>query len=174
MKRILYTLLLLIPVLSYGQSSKCESINTKVDKFTKEYRLSTRHGNTAILFAFVDSTLKSTYHLRLTAPAAVNANQKGVSVLFDDGSKMEWPDEKVEIFVNESREPFDSFTQAKCFVPLTLAQMSKLGKQAITDYRLYVYDWSMSTENATSLLQDTRCVVNGIVDFMLSSRKMKK
>lgn len=94
----------------------CDKIITKVDDFTNEIKISTPLTyliNKQNLTKNING-IDTTYYLSLTAYGnTVNVGGKGVIILFDDGTKFEKPNEKVDVKVGEEDYEYS------CFIRLT-------------------------------------------------------
>ena len=153
MKQLL-PIFVFLPLISFGQ---CKDLRKRTDKFSDKITLMTPLDEPASITRFIESG-KSTYFLRLTAPAMASADRKGVKLLLSDGQRIEWPDEEVEVEVTTFHPRWDTNFRAKAFIELTEEQMQHLQKSRITDYQLYIYDWEVKEKLGETLRLQINCL----------------
>ncbi|MDA0175910.1 hypothetical protein OOZ35_00220 [Mesoflavibacter profundi] len=123
--------------LDFPEGYFCNKITTKTDKFT---------GDTTSRSPILDkvSFTKSNddIYLKLTTyGSTANVNKKGVIILLDNGKKIEKPEEKIDVDVDKYGYRYSAF------IRLNNEDIELLSNNEITDYRLYIYDKSISNGN---------------------------
>lgn len=157
--RLAFTVLMLFCNLaSYCQ---CERITKKVDKFTGEITLNSPRGlYMSMAGHFYKSITKDTtnYYLYLHTCGFSITQAKGVIILFEDGSKLEFPNEEIKAEVPVSNEYCNFEYQA--LINLSQSDIDKLLSHKMTDFRLYIYDRKIGSSQAKKLQEYLKCLVN--------------
>lgn len=115
-------------------------INRKIDDFTSEidFRSAQKIGGYNLPFVMIKTILKGKilYFLKLTTRAStISIGERGVIILFEDGTKITKPNVLVDYNSNASTR-YDYFA----FIPLTLAELAILKTKKVKKYRLFIYD----------------------------------
>ena len=87
-----------------------------------------------------------------TIGSTVVVDGKGVILLLDNGEKIEWPEEKIDVKVRGGNYVYS------CFIRLSSEDIAKLQQNNISDFRLYIYD--NKVENSEKYKQYINCMVN--------------
>ncbi len=134
----------------------CNKLESKKDDFSDEIKVQNPFSlSTKEYIHKIINKSDTTYYLSLKAyGSTVTVDGKGVVVLFEDGTKLEKPDEKID--VTAGQKDFDY----SCFIRLSKDDIQLLRKTKITKYRLYIYDTNVSPFAAESLVKYTNCIVN--------------
>jgi hypothetical protein len=161
-----HLLLFLAPVIfsfkSYSQIvppgvDSCFLIDKKIDEFTGEIKFTTpeydRYGIAPMVIQKYVNKGKITYYLSLTTYGnTVNVNEKGVFVLFTDGTK--WSrNSKVDVDVTD-----DAKFRSSAFIALTPADVTMFGLKKVKEFRLYIYDEPIFSEDAEQFMTYLKCV----------------
>jgi hypothetical protein len=94
-----------------------------------------------------------TYYLSLeTHSVSVSSGNKGVIVLFTDGSKWQRPSEKVDVNVD------DHHFRYSAFIRLSAADLQVFSNKQIKKYRLYIYDEELTSEFADQFRGYVKCI----------------
>ncbi|WP_313515557.1 hypothetical protein [Sphingobacterium sp.] len=124
---------------SFNEEKLAQEISKEVDDFTGEIKynspLSENYSiNDMIVYKHINNG-KTVYYLSLhTTGSTVNVGERGVIILFDDGTKLSKPN--VEIDVDASEHGFEY----SAFITLTSNDLIALKSKKINKYRLYIYD----------------------------------
>lgn len=145
---VLFSLLLLTS-LSFSQESKyCKKITTKTDKFTGNTSHQSPYGGKIWL-------LKSgnTLFLNLFANGStLNVGEKGVIIILESGEKIVRPKQEIKT---------DTATTGWSYhagIVLTPEEVEKLKASPITDFRLYIYDESLSKKEKIIYQELIKCI----------------
>lgn len=84
----------------------------------------------------------------------LNINQKGLKILFSDGTVLTKPDTKIDYKI-ESR--LKGYTYS-CFLKLEKEDIVAFTNKTITDYSLYIYERKMKSSNAFQLKEYLKCL----------------
>lgn len=145
---------------AYAQSSTCEKITRKVDDFTNEITISSpifdqNEIQKMIAMRFITKS-KTDYYLDLyTIGHTVNVSISGVIILFTDGSKITKPTAEVDVEVH------DDGYQYRSFITLNQSDLQHLTTKEISKFRLYIYDQSVSPEQANRFKNYVGCLLAG-------------
>ncbi len=134
----------------------CNKLESKKDDFTGEITIQNPYSwkTNEYIYKIIDKS-NTTYYLSLNAYGnTVTVGGKGVIILFEDGSKLEKPDQKIDVKVGEKDYDYS------CFIRLSKEDIELLRKNKISKYRLYIYDTNLSSFSAESLVKYTNCIVN--------------
>lgn len=134
----------------------CNKLESKKDDFTGEVKIQNPYSSTTKEYIYKMINKSDTiYYLSLKAyGSTATVDGKGVIILFDDGSKLEKPDEKIDVKVGQKDYDYS------CFIRLTKEDIQLLRKNKISKYRLYIYDTNVSSFSAESLVNYTNCIIN--------------
>ena len=136
----------------------CSRIEKKSDDFTNEVSYSTPfyEGKDLIPLVFykIIKGGNKTYYLSLTANGnTVVVDGKGVIILFEDGTKINKPNVKIE--VNAKSDGYEY----SAFFPLTVQEIQFLKNKKITNYRLYIFDNKLNKSFAEKLKYYSKCLL---------------
>jgi hypothetical protein len=129
--------------LEYPEGYLCKDIETRVDKFDGRTTFYSPMVD-GISFTKVKGDTDRTYLSMTTQSSTVNVNVKGVIILLQNGDKINLPDEEIDTKVHSGRGGGFDYT---AFIALTDEQIEQLKAQAITDFRLYIYDKTVKEQN---------------------------
>lgn len=157
---------LFLPLIGFGQ---CKDLRKKTDKFTGAIRAYSTYAEPTTVIRVVDGE-KTTYYLRLAAPAAANFKRKGVKVLLADGQRLEWPEQEVKVEFETFHPRWSTNLVAEAFITLTEEQVRQLARSRITDYQLYIYDWSLKEKLGEAFRQQFECLQVVDINIVKESR----
>lgn len=133
----------------------CNKLQVKVDDFNGEttiqnpYTLTTKQ----MVYKIIKNS-DTTYYLRLTSyGSTVNVDGKGVIILFDDGTKFEKPNAKIDVEVGKKDYDYS------CFISLTKDEVKLFATKKISKYRLYIYDTTINSFTSESLMNYFTCLL---------------
>ena len=134
----------------------CNKLESKKDDFSGEITIQNPYSQATKEYIYkIINKSDTTYYLSLKAyGSTVTVDGKGVIILFENGSKLEKPDEKIDVKVGQKDYDYS------CFIRLSKEDIELLRKNKISKYRLYIYDTNLSSFSAESLVKYTNCIVN--------------
>lgn len=127
-------------------------IKKNVDDFSGEIEFKTPFsiGQDWLPFFIIKSISKgkTTYYLKLTEKGStLNVAEKGVYILFEDGSKIEKPNEKINVKAEKGTQ-----WEYSAFISLTSSDLVALKTKKIKKYRLYIHDKELSSMEQSILM----------------------
>jgi hypothetical protein len=135
----------------------CSQIQEQKDEINNEIKLSSPliRGNKILpltISRYVNNG-KSIFYLSLNAKGnTVNVNQKGVTVLFQDGTK--WT-KACKIDVQAGYSGYDY----SAFITLTKNDLITFSTKEIKKFRLYIYDTEINPSDASKFRMYTECIM---------------
>ena len=129
----------------------CAEVRRVVDDFTQEVRLNTPVQSSMTMYKYITKS-KVTYYLSLgTAGNTSVFDGKGVTVLFNDGTR--WSrNEKIDIDLNGSGYGYTAF------IHLTPADILAFSSKTIKKFRLYIFDEDVELEAANDFKTYVKCI----------------
>lgn len=128
----------------------CTQIKSEEDKFNGSTTLSSPLD--AISFYKIESREGTNYYIRIEVEGITpNINEKNVIILFENGTKINRPNEKIDIKLGENAR----YRYISTFKLLD-DEIEKLKKDKITDVRLFVHDKVI--KNGDALMQYLKCI----------------
>ena len=148
MKKILF-LLAMLPMMCYGQYGK---ITRSVDDFTDETIIHSPMLTHATFIKLIEKNGVVSYSLLLrTRGVTLNIAERGVIVLFEDGTK--WSrNEFIEV------EPDDYGWVYEADITLSAKDVDLFSKKKIKKFRLYIYDQEVSSDYSTNFLDMVKTI----------------
>jgi hypothetical protein len=142
--------------LQYPEGYWCNKLESKKDEFTGEISIKNPYtSNSAEYIYKIINKSDTTFYLSLKASGStVSVDGKGVIILFENGLKLEKPDEKIDVKVGKNDYDYS------CFIELSKEDLQVLRKNKITKYRLYIYDTNVSSFGAESLVGFINCIID--------------
>ena len=156
-KIILLLMLVSISVISYSQ---CDNLEKTSDDMTGKVRISTPMYNTKIglynqSVMKVESEKDTSYYLILTTKGStLNVGEKGVIVLFEDGTKWIRSEEEIKTKYYGG----DEYTYT-AFMLLTSEDLIVFSTKQIKKFRLYIYD-GITNIGSNDFMQQIKCIIN--------------
>lgn len=153
-----FTSLTILPQSAHAQ---CKDLRKQVDKFDGSVTIqspiykSITHEPVMIIRREVKN--HTSFLLRLRVWASAPPTRKGAYLLLADGTKLEWPDEEVEV-------DYKNFFYAHSTINLTPEQLEKLSKIPITDIRLHVFDMEIKKKEGERFRDYIECAIVANVD----------
>lgn len=140
----------------FGQigSKGCKKLERSEDKMTGVINISTPVDmlNWMRVVKYIEEGIPSTYLSLKTVGSTLNVGEKGVIVLLEDGTKLEWPNEKV------NAEAAAGVWHYSVFIKLTDEEIETLSKSPIEQYRLYIYDGAPRAKLRETIQQQLGCI----------------
>jgi hypothetical protein len=84
---------------------------------------------------------------------------RGLYIIFDDGTKIERPNEK--IYIKADRYGWDYSTMFR----IEKADLQKISTSMITDFRTYIFDTKVSKEESYRVMEYAKCLSSGIEKY---------
>ena len=117
------------------------------DEFTGEITTNNPYDTKgAVIYKYskkVNGKMTDNFYLSLDAcGSTLNVAEKGVIILFDDGSKFEKPNAEIDV---DYKGEYCTYKYS-CIIPLTKTELLTFSKKKIKKYRLYIYDEELSPE----------------------------
>jgi hypothetical protein len=136
------------------QEFLCQRLEIEKDKFSS--KVTTR---TPLQYEYsiikVEDNEKINIYLRLQSyGTTLNINEKGLKILFSDGSILSKPEADIDY---KSATGTDGWTYS-CFISLNEDDIETLRSKIITDYSLYIYERKMKDSNALELREYLKCM----------------
>lgn len=132
-------------------TSECD-VKKIEDKFDGSITYSTGL-DWAMFYKFQKGAMTS-YSLRLEADGSTsNYYKTGVVILLEDGSKIEKPNAKIDC------KSYSNYGyKFSSWVDLTISERELLKSKRITDFRLYIYEKSISEKKGQKLIGSIKCI----------------
>jgi len=151
---IIAIILFTICISSNAESASCDRITSEVDDFNDEVTLRTPFSSAVAISKIKSKHAKPNYYLSLfTVGHTVVIDGKGAYILFEDGKK--WS-KSVKIDVDATQSGF----RYSAFVPLTNSDLKLLKSKKISKFKLYIFEQSISDDDANMFIQDVSCITN--------------
>lgn len=145
--------LLLIIISSFDLIAQCGDIKKTVDKFTGNTLFRTPYARYYFSWTKAWYENDTTIYLSLNTTGSTLNYERGVIILLEDGTKIEWPDQKLDV------KSGDYGWQYSALIEVNQDEIKQILASPITDYRLYIYPGSFR-EKHKKLLQDyLNCII---------------
>ena len=152
---ICFCLLLTTTALGQVGSKGCDKLERTEDKFEGTVRISTPLMNWYRVDKYIEDGTTRIYLSIRGFGYTASVGEKGVIVLLEDGTKLEWPNEEIDCDINTDGPGF----VYSAFIGLNDDEIDKLAASKISDSRLYIYDGlPIMKENALELMQQMGCI----------------
>ena len=144
--------------IKYNTIALCEKIERVVDEFTNEISINSPFSeadfNSPVVLYKSIKNGKSVYYLSLdTYGSTLNVLEKGVSILFTDGTKFNKPLTSIDVDADGDGYKYSAF------IPLTLLETKFFTTKQIKKFRLYIYDEEVSTTFSEKFKHYVKCVI---------------
>ena len=132
----------------------CTKLITEKDKFSSKLTTNTPEEYEYTIIK-IEEDGETRIYLRLQSyGTTLNINQKGLKILFSDGTVLTKPEAKID-YKNESG--LKGYTYS-CFLKLDKEDIVSLTNKTITDYSLYIYERKIKDINAFNLKEYLKCL----------------
>lgn len=139
--------------LKYPENYFCDKIEYKKDKFENKETFYSPTEN-GIKFIKTVENGKSHFYLSVsTSGITLNVNEKGLYILFSDGTKISKPNEEIDVDVSSG-----SGYDYSSFIQLTSTEIRQLTMKSITDFKLYIYEETIDDESALKIKEYLKCL----------------
>ena len=132
----------------------CTRLVPTKDKFSSKVTTRTPKQYEYTLIKVVENDTTSIYLILQSYGSTVNLNQKGLKILFSDGTVMSKPDVKISC----KNEPDLKGWTYSCIFKLSSEDINSLITKTITDYSLYIYERKINESNAFELKEYLKCM----------------
>jgi hypothetical protein len=143
--------------IKYDESNFCSKVERQVDDFTGEITISSPRitgGKLSpiIIYKYVKKGKPTLYYLGLrTYGSTVNVYEKGVTILFDDGTKW-YKQSKIDVQADNNGFEYSAF------ILLNASDLLTFTTKKIKKFRLYIYDGAINTSDADKFNLFIKCV----------------
>jgi hypothetical protein len=140
--------------LDYPEGYFCKKIEHKVDKFENKETFFTPTENGISFIKTIENGKSNIYLSVRVNGSTLNVNEKGLFILFSDGTKISKPAAKIDVDVSSG-----SGYVYSAFINLTQEEMNLLTKKSITDTKLYIYEGTVDNESAVKIKEYLKCLM---------------
>lgn len=141
LKKINYKLMDSVKVNTLFKEAE-SSIDKNIDDFDNSKTFYTQMLKPAFITRIVKKSTITYYLSFSTKGSTLNAGEKGVYVIFQDGTKWIRSLEKIDVEYDDGYE-YSSFTT------ITAADLRLFQRKKVKKFKLYIYDYEVSEEDAT-------------------------
>lgn len=144
--------------ITYDESVFCTKIEREFDDFTGEIKISSPFmisGNLSpiMIYKYLKKGKPTIYYLSLrTSGSTLNVNQKGVNILFEDGTKWNKQQSKINVDANSNGYEYSAF------IPLDTTELITFTTKKIKKFRLYIYDENIKSSDADKFRLFVKCI----------------
>lgn len=136
----------------------CSQINETTDDFTDEILINNPviEGNQISPVILYKSIIngKVSYRLGLRSyGSTVNVGQKGVYIIFDNGTKLNKPSAEIDVDVSEHGYCYSAY------ITLSSLEVKMITEKRIKKYRLFIYDTNVNAGFAEKFTCFAKCIV---------------
>lgn len=121
-------------------------ISRDVDDFTGEVKIGSPLLDKVRVVKIINKGISEYYLILRTSGSTLNVSKKGVIILFEDGSKLQKP----ELKVNASSSSGYGW-EYSAYLKLTQNDIEILKKKNISKFRLYIYDDTVNVEKSKEI-----------------------
>lgn len=132
--------------------SICSKISIDVDDFTDEKRIRTPYNGDVSITKIISNNQEIVYLSLNASGSTINVGEKGVIILMEDGSKLNFPDEKIDSKVGKYGYDYSAF------IRIDDETLSKLTNVPIDKWRLYIYDKDLGETEAELFRIQIGCI----------------
>jgi hypothetical protein len=142
----------------------CSDIKMETDKSTGKINLHSPLQFYLIYYKTItiDTTHNNdtTYMVRLsTSGSTLNLSQKGVIILLENGTKLEFPKAEVD-FDNTEFIGTTLIYKYHSYISLSKSDIKKLSNSGISEYRLYIYEAQVRKKHLLKFKEFLNCLIN--------------
>ena len=161
MKTCVLTVILTIRLsICFSQTDSIDCFNKftrNIDEFENMVRFGSHFNDNINICKYVNIENGSeTYYMSLsTIASTISVGKKGVTILFDDKSKMVKNYEKIDIKVNAYGSGYEYYS----IINLTKDDLYVLSTKKIYKFRLYIYDEEINQDFAENFKETVSCLI---------------
>ena len=143
----------LVGKIELDEASVCAEISSESDDFTGKKTIRTPLGKNASLRKIVENGEATTYLSLYANGSTLNVGEKGVIILMEDGSKLEFPGEEIDTDAGRG-----SGWRYSAFIRMDDETLTKLSTVAMDKWRLYIYDQDFDAGEAEVFRIQVGCI----------------
>lgn len=149
-----------VPNTIIDKSNITSKISRKVDDFTDEITIRTPYNNNIIFFKIINGS-DTIYYLNLrTKGITLNSREKGVIILFTDGSKWSSTSARINVDIFPIIVGKNNYWEYSTFIRLTEDDIQTFKTKEIKKYRLFIYDEVVNPKDAQNLKSYISTIIN--------------
>lgn len=153
MKKLFFTHLFVLLFTSFCFSQVDCNLQRKEDKFEDKMMIHTFYNPYIECLKFIENE-NDTYYLRLYSRGSISVvDGKGIYILFEDGSKLIFKNEDIDVDVDENGFLYSGF------VRLDLDQVKKISEIKIMDFKLYIFERHVPSDVSKRLIDEVKCLI---------------
>ena len=145
----------LVGKIELNEEDVCAKIISEVDDFTGDKTYRTPYGKDAQLMKIIKGESVTTYLILDAKGSTLNVGEKGVIILMEDGSKLEYPGEEIDSDVGQG-----SSWDYSTFIRMNDETLTKLSTVAIDKWRLFIYDTDFDSTDAEVFRIQVECIMS--------------
>lgn len=143
--------------IKYDEQELCSRIERDVDEFTGKITInspmSSGHSISNVILYKNILKGKIVYYLSLrTIGSTLNVREKGVYIIFSDGTKWSRPTEEIEVEADKNGYEYSAF------ITLSANDLLTFSGKGIRKFRLFIYDESVNSADADKFKTYVKCV----------------
>jgi hypothetical protein len=148
----------LVANLNINDDYYCNKVEDRVDEFTGERTMNSPiiiESRISPLIVYKNYTDKGTvYYLSLnTVGSTLNVAKRGVTILYEDGSKLEKPGSEIDT------DATDHGYRYSAYIMMTERELSKFAKVGVDKFRLFIYDENVDDNLTNSFKKYVECLI---------------
>jgi hypothetical protein len=154
MKKLSIIIIALFAINTQAQDS-CSGVTTKTDKFSGDVHYQSPIGDNVSVHKYV-KTNDTMYVLFINTYVSRPSYYKtGVTILLDNGSKLEYPTQEIGC-----KYSANGLYRMSAFMLISESDIDSLKSNIITDIRLYIHDLSLKAKEAQKVKGYVNCLIN--------------
>ena len=140
----------------------CSDIEKRIDDFTNTYNFDSPYKllrRSGLNITKYIHKKEITYYLSLYQNGSTyNPNEKGVTILFTDGTKITKSKEKVDVEYNSNNEysPYEYHS----FITISKTDLKQLQTKTIDKFKLFIYIGDVKIKDAEDFKFYVNCIIN--------------
>lgn len=141
-------------IINDAPSKPCKNrLKREVDEITNEIKIKSPYSMNAVILKYIKEG-NSTYYLSLNAKGyTVSVGEKGVTILFTDGSKFVKPNAEIDV------EAENGYYNYSAFLRLNKSEIKLFEDKIIKKFRLYIYDSELELNDAEVFKSYVSCII---------------
>lgn len=132
----------------------CKRLTSEKDKFSNKVTTTTPDNYEFVIIKVEENNISNIFLKLQSYGTTLNTNEKGLKILFSDGTVMTKPDVKID-YSNAAGTRGWTYS---CFIKLNEEDIQLLSSKSITDYALYIYERKMKESKAIELREYLKCM----------------
>jgi hypothetical protein len=132
----------------------CSQIVKEKDKFSDEVTFSNTYFEGVKFVKIVSGSITSNYIILKASGRTANVGEKGVVLLFNDGTVWRKPEAAVDLEINSDYDGFEYYS----IIKLNDSDVKLFSQKKITDFRLFIFE--VSVKDGERLKNYAKCIFN--------------